>query len=265
MQDWDQFKYEDEAKNNNLDCGKPIIAFCPDWRHDAQGNPGYIRALYNFFKKLIDEHGCHMHLMKFDDKVDDIKDKIHGWLIPGGRDIDPKFYGQENTHSKVEAADSEKRWLFCKNLLENSNPKMPILGICYGFQVLNCLFGGDMIQDLEHGQKNHYRKNKLVVEPGTRLEAALQGAQLVGQCYHHQGLGKIPACLKLSAWDEEDKYPHALEYNGDERNIIAVLWHPESTYKDTRREGLDKANLLIFGYFFDQCRNYKASLAVKSS
>ena len=257
--------YAEESKRNDLTSSKPIIAFCPDWRTDKEGKPIYAKFIYDGWRRTIESFGCQLHLMKFDDKIDEIKHLVHGWIIPGGRDIDPKFYGQENTHSDVEAEDSEKRWNFCRHTLDNADPKMPILGICYGFQVLNCLFGGDMIQDLEHGQKNHYRKNKLVVEPGTRLEAALQGAQLVGQCYHHQGLGKIPACLKLSAWDEEDKYPHALEYNGDERNIIAVLWHPESTYKDTRREGLDKANLLIFGYFFDQCRNYKASLAVKSS
>ena len=103
----------------------------------------------------------------------------------------------------------------------------------------------------------------MVVAPGSKLEKALKGAQLVGQCYHHQGIGKIPACLKVTCWDEEDKYPHALEYNGDERNIIAVLWHPESTYRDTRVESLDKANILLFSYFFDQCRQYKESLGKK--
>ena len=120
-----------------------------------------------------------------------------------------------------------------------------------------------MIQDLENGMRNHYRKNKMIVQPGSKIEAALKGAQLIGQCYHHQGLGKIPSCLKITAWDEEDKYPHALEYNGEDRNILAVLWHPESTYRDTRTEGLDKANILLFSYFADQCRSYKLALESK--
>lgn len=256
----DTVKYVEEVKKNDLNSEKPIIAFCPDWRHDDQGNPVYIRFIYDNFCTLIENSGCKMHLMRFEDRVDDIKDKIHGWLVPGGRDIDPKFYGQENTHSKVEAEDSEKRWDFSRNMLDNSLPKMPIFGICYGFQILNCLFGGDMIQDLDKGYKNHYQKNNMVVEEGSRLEKALNGAKMVGQCYHHQGLGKVPDCLKVSCWDELDKYPHALEYKGADRNILAVLWHPESSFRDTRNDKLDKANTLLFSYFFDQCKEYKGSL-----
>lgn len=259
---FDFIKYEDEVKNNDLSFKDgPIIAYCPDWRHDAEGKPIYIKFIYDFFKNLLDTRGCKMHLLKFDDTVDDIKDKIHGWIIPGGRDIDPKFYGQENTASKVEAEDSEKRWLFCRKFLDNANPKMPILGICYGMQVLNCLFGGDMIQDLPNGMKNHYRKRRMVVEPGSHLEKALEGAPLVGNCYHHQGVGKIPECLSVTAHDEKDGYPHCLEYKGLERDILAILWHPESSFKDTRGDVLDEANDKIFTYFFGLCREHRKSLS----
>lgn len=261
----DAVSFAEECKKNDLNSPLPIIAYCPDWRLDDKGNPIYIRFIYDNFRRMIEGNGCHLYLMKFDDKIDDVKDKLHGWIIPGGRDIDPKFYGQENTHSKVEAEDAERRWNFCRHMIDNAHPTMPILGICYGLQVLNCLLGGDMIQDLENGMKNHYRKNNMVVTPGSKIEKLLKGAQLVGQCYHHQGLGKVPSCLKVTAWDEEDKYPHALEYATDERNILAVLWHPESTFRDTRGENLDKANTMIFGYFFDQCRAYKQSLESKNA
>lgn len=260
LMDVDQITYEEESKKNDLNSDLPIIAFCPDWRYDAKGNPVYIRFIYDNFCQLIQNNGCKMHLMRFEDEIDDIKHKIHGWLVPGGRDLDPKFYGQENTHSKVEAEDSARRWNFCKGMLEKSCPKMPIFGICYGFQILNVLLGGDLIQDLENGYKNHFQKIKMVVEPGTQLEKALKGAKMVGQCYHHQGLGKVPECLKVNCWDELDKYPHGFEYNGTERNIMAILWHPEASFRDTRNEKLDKANTLVFCHFFDQCREYKTSL-----
>ncbi len=257
MLEMDQIRYEDEVVNNDLSFDGPIIAYCPDWRTDKEGKPVYMRFIYDFFRNLLRDNHCKMHLLKFDDKIDDIKDKIHGWIIPGGRDIDPKFYGQENTHSKVEAEDSEKRWHFCRQFLDNAHPKMPIFGICYGLQVLNCLLGGDMIQDLTNGYKNHFRKRQMIVAEGSRLEKALNGHPLIGNCYHHQGLGKIPDCLSVVAYDEKDSYPHAIEYKGDERNIMAVLWHPESSFMDTRMEKIDPANILILQYFFDQCRHYK--------
>lgn len=256
----DTIKYEEEVKNNDLTFNGPIVAYCPDWRTNEKGEIVYIKFIYDFFKSLLQSHGVKMHLLKFEDTVDDIKHKIHGWIIPGGRDIDPKFYGQENTASKVEAVDAEKRWFFCRKFLDNAAPKMPILGICYGMQVLNCLLGGDMIQDLPNGNKNHYRKRLMIVEPDSNLAKAIKGQPLVGNCYHHQGLGKIPDCLRVVAKDEKDGYPHALEYKGDDRCIMATLWHPESTFKDTRGESIDPMNTLIFDYFFDLCRSYRTTL-----
>lgn len=256
----DNVRYEDEVKHNDLDFDGPIIAYCPDWRQDKEGHPIYIKFIYDNFRRLLEQNGCKMHLLRFEDKVDDIKDKIHGWIIPGGRDIDPKFYGQENTKSNVEPEDAAKRWNFCRQFLDNANPKMPILGICYGFQVLNCLFGGDMIQDLPNGQKNHYRKRIMKLDPESKLAQAMQGHTLIGNCYHHQGIGKIPECLKVTAYDEKDGYPHALEYKNDDRCIMAVLWHPESTFQDTRNEVLDQANQALFDYFFGLCRTYMATL-----
>jgi putative glutamine amidotransferase len=261
MMGMDCVRYEDEVKNNDLTSDKPIIAFCPDWRHDKDGNPIYIRFIFENYRRLFEDNGLKMHLLRFEDKAEDVRGKVHGWIIPGGRDIDPKFYGQQNTKSNVEAEDSEKRWNFCRQFLDNLDPKMPILGVCYGFQVLNCLYGGDMIQDLPNGQKNHYRKRIMKVEPGSLLSKAINGNTLIGNCYHHQGIGKVPSALKVTAYDEKDGYPHALEYNGPERTIIGVLWHPESTFTDTRMEKLDQTNQAIFTYFFDLCREYKKSLA----
>ncbi len=247
--------YDEWVKKNDLTSDKPIIAYCPDWRF-KDGRPVYIKFIFEFFAGLIESRGCKMHLMSFDERVDDIKDKIDGWIIPGGRDIDPKFYGQENTASKVEAEDSEKRWNFCRHFIDNCNPQMPILGICYGMQAINCLFGGDLIQDLENGYKNHFRKRKMIVEPDSRLAEALQGTPLIGNCYHHQGIGKVPDCLRVTCVDEKDGYPHCIEYKGDDRNIIAVLWHPESSFTDTRMDELDRANVLIIDYFFKNCREF---------
>ena len=235
----------------------PVIAYCPDWRFDKEGKPVYIKFIFDFFWGLIKSRGCKMYLMKFEDRVDEIKDKIDGWIIPGGRDIDPKFYGQENTASKVEVEDSEKRWNFCRHFIDNCNPKMPILGICYGMQVLNCLFGGDMIQDLPNGYKNHFRKRRMIVEPDSKLALALQGEPLIGNCYHHQGIGKMPECFKVTATDTLDNYPHAIEYKGEDKDIMAILWHPEGTFTDTRHEVYDDSAKAVFKYFFEKCQVYR--------
>ena len=253
----DMIKYEEWSKHNDLNFDGPVIAYCPDGRHDGEGKPYIFTLSHWVFANIAPQFGCKLHVMKYEDRVDDIKDKIDGWIIPGGRDIDPKFYGQENTASKVEVEDSEKRWNFCRHFIDNCNPKMPILGICYGMQVLNCLFGGDMIQDLPNGYKNHFRKRRMIVEPDSKLAQALQGEPLIGNCYHHQGIGKIPDAIKVTAVDEKDGYPHAIEYKANDRNIMAVLWHPESSFTDTRMTEIDKANILLLDFFFKTCKDYR--------
>jgi gamma-glutamyl-gamma-aminobutyrate hydrolase PuuD len=46
---------------------------------------------------------------------------------------------------------------------------------------------------------------------------------------------------------------HAVEWEDmSERWVLGVLWHPESTYEDTKYGKIDEANELVFKSFFDQ-------------
>ena len=103
-----------------------------------------------------------MYVMSFDDKCSSINGKIDGWIIPGGRDIDPKNYGQENTDSQV-SPQAPLRWAHSSDMWNNLDKDIPILGVCFGIQVINCLQGGDLVQHIPTAH-NHYRKRRMEEE-----------------------------------------------------------------------------------------------------
>ena len=89
-------------------------------------------ALVEIMTKFIKRCGGELFIITYDDDVKIIEKKIDGLLIPGGRDINPVFYGHEHTGSILED-DSLIRYPFMKKMYEEIDPDIPIFGICWGF------------------------------------------------------------------------------------------------------------------------------------
>ena len=71
-----------------------------------------------------------------------------GLLLPGGGDMDPKFYGQARIPACGEPnllRDAAEPLLLRAFLAADK----PVLGICRGIQVMNAVLGGDLYQDIK--------------------------------------------------------------------------------------------------------------------
>lgn len=254
--------YEDASIRNKdaLEHEGFRVGICPDWRTTKDGRVFYFNTILTYYHKLLESFGGRLVVLNFDADPKDFKGKLHGLIIPGGRDIDPKYYGQNKVHASFNPIDAEKRWNFCKKWLFENDPKMPIFGICFGFQVINCLFGGDMEQRIK-SRWSHSKNRQMNLRPESKLAKALGKVRINGQCYHQQGLRNIPDCLQPSIFDAEDSSVHGFEYIGkDQREILGVLWHPEAVYEGKKFENHEKDNLSIFGYFFNTCKIYRSQL-----
>ena len=106
---------EELQADTSFDFQGPIIAFCPDWRvqekPDGSRQYLYMKGLFEFYKRIVKDNGGMMYVMAFEEKASSLNGKIDGWIIPGGRDIDPKYYGQENTASEI-SEQAKERWAF---------------------------------------------------------------------------------------------------------------------------------------------------------
>jgi len=164
-------------------------------------------------------------------------EEVDAVLIPGGIDVDPKYYA-EPPHEKLEKVDIELDELEFALLRHADARNLPVLGICRGEQIMNVHYGGSLIQDIpsqheaeitvkhRYPKKSTARKEHLIrIVPGTRLHAIFQKDEMTVNTYHHQAVKRLGKGLIVSA-RAEDGIVEAIEREG-ERFVVGVQFHPE--------------------------------------
>ena len=152
-----------------------------------------------------------------------------GLLLPGGGDMDPKFYGQARIPACGEPnllRDAAEPLLLRAFLAADK----PVLGICRGIQVMNAVLGGDLYQDIkpfEHLPHNdHWAKvHTVTVRRGTLLSRILGQDTVLVNSQHHQAVDRVAPGFTLAALSE-DGIVEAIE-KPDARFCLGVQWHPE--------------------------------------
>ena len=94
--------------------------------------------------------GAEMRWIELNDPDKAVQDALacDGLLLPGGGDIDPKFYGQERIPACGEPnvlRDIAEPLLLRAFLAADK----PVLAICRGIQLMNVALGGDLYQDIK--------------------------------------------------------------------------------------------------------------------
>ncbi len=164
--------------------------------------------------------------------LDETLDVLDGVVFSGGIDIDPSVYGHER-HERTDASQPHRdsgELALLKRALERD---VPTLAICRGFQLLNVLRGGTLVQHLpdEVGHERHrpqlgtFTPHPVTMREGTRLAAILGSAHDAVESSHHQGIGRVGVGLVETAW-AEDGTLEALE-DDSLRFAVGVQWHPE--------------------------------------
>jgi len=252
---FEQQTVEDALKRNKPRGDKPVIGICFDWRPDpATGAYGYHKFAIQRYSECVEEAGGQPHLLFYTDKPEEFIPQLDGFLITGGADIHPRFYGEENNGS-ILADHADERFFFLKKIYEMLPRDMPVLGICLGFEFLNIMHGGTLHQDIPD-KDDHHKLRRIAFKHGSLMHR-IYGDTSFGACFHHQGLKKIGDKFEVTAVDDFSNMAHAIELQEPGRKVYGILFHPEITFKDEEWTQNDDHARLIFRHHVNDALEFK--------
>ncbi|HEU0266272.1 MAG TPA: gamma-glutamyl-gamma-aminobutyrate hydrolase family protein [Candidatus Saccharimonadaceae bacterium] len=172
-----------------------------------------------------------------------------GVVISGGNDIDPLFYGQENAYCRALEPRARTEWE--NRLIDACDAQsVPILGVCYGCQLLNVHYGGTLYQDiatetgstLDHGADHHTTLHDVTFDAD--MLGYKRGDVMPSTARHHQAVHELATGF-MAAGHASDGTIEAIQGLGH----FGIQWHPES--------GATAA--MIYGEFIRHCVEQAAS------
>jgi len=199
----------------------------------------------------------HLSLIPKSEYIAAATDGLDGILLPGSdSDVDPLRYGHE-PHRALGNVHSIKDETDLLVLEEIERRRLPLLGICFGMQVLNVSRGGTLIQDIgsqvqgaikhEQGVPRDRPSHRIRLLEESRLAALAGRDGAVVNSHHHQAIETVGRDLVASAW-AGDGLVEALEDPRSDRFVMAVQWHPELGWE---RDPLSQA---LFSRFVTEAR-----------
>jgi putative glutamine amidotransferase len=165
---------------------------------------------------------------------------LDGIVISGGVDIHPKEYGSELTvYANAPAEFDEARDQFEKTVFAISQQHhIPLLGICRGMQLVNCILGGTLTHDMGDELNSIHRfdttdkLHEIHIEPNSLLYNIAGKEKETANSAHHQCIDRPGLDLKINStsgsgiiegveWAEPVNRPF----------FLGVQWHPERMYQ----------------------------------
>lgn len=148
-------------------------------------------------------------------------------LLPGGGDLEPWRYGQENIACRE--LEPERDALELELLARFTALGKPVLGICRGMQTINVFFGGDLVQDWPGHSAIEGVDRLHSVRSAPSFLRELYGERCVVNSRHHQTIDRLGAGLEALQW-AEDGVVEAFRHKT--LPVWGIQWHPEGLLMD---------------------------------
>jgi putative glutamine amidotransferase len=179
---------------------------------------------FEFYVESLTKAGGRAVILSPERDIAHVCGDVDGVLIPGGKDLVPSFYGETLLHG-IDPEDAGRIEFEFSLLHEIIRQERPVLGICYGMQVLNVFLGGTLYQDISSQVRASFdhRHGTHMIEIGGN--PFLEEGSFEVNSTHHQAvkdLGKGISPFALAP----DGIIEAVFLKGH-IFFVGVQWHPE--------------------------------------
>ena len=166
-------------------------------------------------------------------------------VLSGGIDVHPGYYNSNNfVYPNMPQQFYEKRDAFERSVFADAQKrKLPVLGICRGLQLINCILGGSLQQDLagknsihkaivDENKKQFDKAHGLHITPGTLLADLTGTERAVTNSAHHQCVNAVAGELMVNCLSD-DNVIEGLEWKEKTGKsfLFCIQWHPERMYE----------------------------------
>lgn len=206
--------------------------------------------------------------------------EVDAILIPGGADIDPKYYvdkvspelreyTQKNLHLVDFSREGANRDPFEYSLVKTYSEddafrELPLLGVCRGLQMMSVVKGIPLYLDIKTELGIRNRRNVFdriqLAESESLLQNIYTADSFKAFKLHHQGIrvpyyeqhmSRFPK-TKVTAYSHGRKIAESIEYT--HRPALGVQFHPERSFSGT--------SVPVFRWFLNKACEYKTSRKV---
>ncbi|ANH81939.1 hypothetical protein A8C56_14035 [Niabella ginsenosidivorans] len=161
-----------------------------------------------------------------------------GIVFSGGVDLSPEYYSGATLYANAPGRFNRERDIFETAVFRETQQRgIPVLGICRGMQLINCIYGGTLIQDLGTKNEVHRVANNLdkvhgiTIVSGSLLHQVIGNEHCAVNSAHHQAIGATGEGLQITA-TSADGVAEAMERTTTAHQpfLLCVQWHPERMY-----------------------------------
>lgn len=162
--------------------------------------------------------------------LDHLLDQAAGVVLGGGDDFDTQRLGLGPTHAAAKPVPAEKQGFDLALVSKALERDLPILGICYGMQLLGVASGARLFQHLPEDRPGHDEhaggaQHDVLLAPDSKLREIYGVDRIEVISRHHQALATAASPWEVSARDPEGLI-EAIELPSA-TYALGVQWHPE--------------------------------------
>ncbi len=235
---------------------KPLIGINADYKSAKGNQPSFSVVTSGYYDSVLRAGGIPIVVppMEEEDDINSVLDKLDGFVMIGGADLDPRRDGFM-MHPTVRTMDQRRESFDRKIMNAIVDRRMPVFGIGVGLQLLNVSSGGNLFlhipEDLptaipHRDPQDPGHRHSLEIVPNSLMERVYGDGEIRVSSRHHMAIDELAPGFRVTARCP-DGVVEAIESDQEDWIAIGTQFHPEN-------EAASALDVRVFEEFLDLVR-----------